>query len=232
MSLWDLAKIVHDGPHDGRKLCTMPLVHKVMSTRLWTPGMPVMEETPTEPFLGAVGFGQRDDDSWAAIVSCLQQRKVATFKDYLVYSRAELVSMLKALDLKKTPLSYLNAIEEASGLKAEVAVPRRVGVRCSRWAAPPARPRDTNATSGDRMIRQRSDIPFPRAYHHPPTLEDTKDIASAEITRDLFTVARPAPAAHALPNSHAPCAGRYQADAAEDGHPHRPARRRRPAPYQ
>ena len=118
MSLWDLAKIVHDGPHDGRKLCTMPLVHKVMSTRLWTPGMPVMEETPTEPFLGAVGFGQRDDDSWAAIVSCLQQ------------------------------------------------------------------------------------------------------------------AARPAPAAHALPNSHAPCAGRYQADAAEDGHPHRPARRRRPAPYQ
>ena len=80
MSLWDLAKIVHDGPHDGRKLCTMPLVHKVMSTRLWTPGMPVMEETPTEPFLGAVGFGQRDDDSWAANVSCLQQRKVATFK--------------------------------------------------------------------------------------------------------------------------------------------------------
>ena len=64
MSLWDLAKIVHDGPHDGRKLCTMPLVHKVMSTRLLTPGMPVMEETPTEPFLGAVGFGQRDDDSW------------------------------------------------------------------------------------------------------------------------------------------------------------------------
>ena len=81
---------------------------------------------------GRRGLGQRDDDSWAAIVSCLQQRKVAMFKDYLVYSRAELVSMLKALDLKKTPLSYLNAIEEASGLKAEVAVPRRVGVRCSR----------------------------------------------------------------------------------------------------
>ena len=119
MSLWDLAKIVHDGPHDGRKLCTIPLVHKVMSTRLRTPGMPVMEETPTEPFLGAVGFGQRDDDSWAAIVSCLQQRKVATFKDYLVYSRAELVSMLKALDLKKTPLSYLNAIELRGGVRPQ-----------------------------------------------------------------------------------------------------------------
>ena len=50
-------------------------------------------------------------------------------------------------------------------------------------------PRDTtsNATNGDRMARQRSDIPFPRSHHHPPTLEDAKAIASAEITRDLFT---------------------------------------------
>ena len=33
----------------------------------------------------------------------------------------------------------------------------------------------------------RHPFPCPRSYHHPPTLEDVKTIASAEITRDLFT---------------------------------------------
>ena len=45
-------------------------------------------------------------------------------------------------------------------------------------------PSNTNATNGAKMTRQRSDMPFPRSYHLPPTLEEAKAIASAEITRE------------------------------------------------
>ena len=86
---------------------------------MWAPGVPVTSLTPLEPILSAIGFGMQDLESYATIADKFKARSVNTVGDLFgsdaSWQREELLGCLRTLALKKSPLSYLGAIEAAVG---------------------------------------------------------------------------------------------------------------------
>ena len=76
-------------------------------------------QTPLEPMLRVLGFGQQDAESFATIAEKLKARSVDTVGDLFgsgsSWQREELLSCLRTLDLKKSALAYVGAIEAAVG---------------------------------------------------------------------------------------------------------------------
>jgi len=48
---------------------------------MWAPGVPVTPQTPLEPMLNVLGFGQQDIDSYATIAEKFKARSVITVGD-------------------------------------------------------------------------------------------------------------------------------------------------------
>ena len=86
---------------------------------MWQPGVPVTTQTPLEPMLKVLGFGQQDIDSYATIAEKFKARSVITVGDLFgissTWQREELLGCLRTLELKKSALSYVGAIEAAVG---------------------------------------------------------------------------------------------------------------------
>ena len=86
---------------------------------MWQPGEPVTPGTLLEPMLNVLGFGQQDVDSYATIAVKFKARSVITVGDLFgvssTWQREELLGCLRTLELKKSPLSYVGAIEKAVG---------------------------------------------------------------------------------------------------------------------
>ena len=76
-------------------------------------------QTPLEPMLNVLGFGQQDIDSYATIAEKFKARSVITVGDLFgissTWQREELLGCLRTLELKKSALSYVGAIEAAVG---------------------------------------------------------------------------------------------------------------------
>ena len=85
--------------------------------RMWQPGVPVTSETPLEPLLCAIGFGLQDVASYQTIAEKLKTRSVSTVGDLFgsgaSWQREEVLACFRTLELKKTPLCYVGAIEGA-----------------------------------------------------------------------------------------------------------------------
>ena len=84
---------------------------------MWKPGDPVTSETLLEPLLVAIGFGLQDVASYQTIAEKLKTRSVSTVGDLFgsgaSWQREEVLACFRTLALKKTPLSYVGAIEQA-----------------------------------------------------------------------------------------------------------------------
>ena len=82
---------------------------------MWQPGVPVTSETPLEPLLCAIGFGLQDVASYQTIAEKLKTRSVSTVGDLFgsgaSWQREEVLACFRTLELKKTPLSYVGAID-------------------------------------------------------------------------------------------------------------------------
>ena len=86
---------------------------------MWQPGAPVTPLTPLDPVLSVLGFGLQDVASYRSIAEKLKARSVNTVGDLFgsgsTWQREELLGCLRTLDLKKSALAYLGAIEAAVG---------------------------------------------------------------------------------------------------------------------
>jgi hypothetical protein len=85
----------------------------------WQPGDAVTPETELNAIFRVIGFAHNDMDSVIKIVEKLKQRSVTVvgelFGSDASWQREELLSCLNTLELKKTPLSYIVALETAVG---------------------------------------------------------------------------------------------------------------------
>lgn len=85
----------------------------------WKPGDAVLPETGLEAVLHTIGCGQNDFDSFAKIADKLKTRNVTTagnlFGNDASWSREELLGCLKNLELRKSPLAYVTALETVVG---------------------------------------------------------------------------------------------------------------------
>jgi len=85
----------------------------------WKPGDAVLPETGLEAVLHTIGCGQNDFDSFAKIADKLKTRNVTMAGDLFgndaSWSREELLGCLKHLELRKSPLAYVTALETVVG---------------------------------------------------------------------------------------------------------------------
>ena len=85
----------------------------------WKPGDAVLPETGLEVVLHTIGCGQNDFDSFAKIADKLKTRNVTMAGDLFgndaSWSREELLGCLKNLELKKSTLAYVVALETFVG---------------------------------------------------------------------------------------------------------------------
>ena len=81
----------------------------------WQPGEPVKMETALKPVFAALGWSQGDMATFTSITEKLAERNVTSFGDLFSggWTRDELLSCLKGLDLPKAAQSYVGAIESA-----------------------------------------------------------------------------------------------------------------------
>ena len=79
----------------------------------WQPGELVKMETALKPVFSALGWSQGDMASFTSIAEKLAERNVTSFGDLFGggWTRDELLSCLKGLDLPKAAQSYVGAIE-------------------------------------------------------------------------------------------------------------------------
>ena len=85
----------------------------------WKPGDAVLPETGLEVVLHTIGCGQNDFDSFAKIADKLKTRNVTMAGDLFgndaSWERGELLSCLNTLELKKSTLAYVVALETFVG---------------------------------------------------------------------------------------------------------------------
>ena len=82
----------------------------------WNAREPVLPTTDLRQVLAVIGVGQLDSDSWSSVSAALESRACTTAGHLETRSRQELLTLLRTLELKKAPQSYLDVLLQVTGM--------------------------------------------------------------------------------------------------------------------
>ena len=100
-------------PRKARSTYAVARTNGALPAMDWSIGAPVLMETAVKPVLTALGWSQGDMASYTVIIDKLAERNVTSFGDLFggSWTRDELLSCLRGLELPKAAQSYVAALE-------------------------------------------------------------------------------------------------------------------------
>lgn len=101
---------------DRRMMAETTGVEVTADMAVWTPGQPVTDQVSLDAVINAIKFTCPDKDSWAAIADKLKLKGCDFVRDLKEYNFLELVHAISDMDIKRSPRSYVRALEVQCGI--------------------------------------------------------------------------------------------------------------------